>query len=136
MADLAYATILSDTLKTLLLGFLGWDVPRVACLLAITAGAILPLCLLRSLNVLAPFSLLGTAGVVFTAGAMVVRYADGTYQAGGRFHGDVPPEYQPSFGSVDESWSPAILPFVCMVYEVTRRNLGVKSGVDCLVIAS
>jgi amino acid permease len=118
MADLAYATILSDTLKSLLLGFFGWEVPRVSCLLLITGCAILPLCLLKSLNVLAPFSLLGTAGVVFTAGSMVVRYLDGSYQVGGKFHNDIPGEYLPRFGGVDESWSTAILPFVCMVYEV------------------
>jgi hypothetical protein len=120
MADLAYATILSDTLRSLLLGFFGWDLPRVACLLVVTIGAILPLCLLKNLNVLAPFSLLGTAGVMFTAGSMIVRYADGSYRAGGKFYDDVPGNFKPSFSTVDESWSAAILPFVCMVYEVTK----------------
>jgi Transmembrane amino acid transporter protein len=120
MADLAYATILSDTLRSLLLGLVGWQVPRVACLLLVTVLAILPLCLLRDLQVLAPFSLLGTAGVAFTAGAMVWRYLDGSYRPGGKFYDDVTLENQPYFGTVDNSWSFAILPFVCMVYEVPK----------------
>jgi Transmembrane amino acid transporter protein len=118
MADLAYANILSDTLRSLLFGLVGWQVPRVACLLLVTVGAILPLCLLRDLQVLAPFSLLGTAGVAFTAGAMVLRYLDGSYQPGGKFYDDLTIDNQPYFGTVDNSWSFAILPFVCMAYEV------------------
>lgn len=119
MADLAYATILSDTLKSLLQS-IGFDVARVTCLLVITLGAILPLCLLKNLQVLAPFSIVGTSGVVFTAGSMLIRYLDGSYAPGGKFHDDILPMYQPNFGSTNDSLSTAMLPFVCMVYEVRR----------------
>ena len=78
LADLAYASILSDTLKSLFLA-MGLHVPRTACLLLITLGAILPLCLLKNLHVLAPFSIIGTTGIVVTAASMAIRYLDGSY---------------------------------------------------------
>lgn len=116
LADLAYASILSDTLCSLFAA-VGLRVPRDACLLLITAFGILPLCLLKDLHVLAPFSVVGTGGVVFTAAAMAYRYFDGSYQPGGRYYDDIQPAYQPHFGSTDRSWTTAMLPFVCMVYE-------------------
>jgi Transmembrane amino acid transporter protein len=122
LADLAYATILADTVRSLLLGFGGWRVPRVACLLLVTVIAILPLCMLRNLHVLAPFSVVGTGGVFLTSVAMAVRYLDGSYLPGGTYHDDLPKSLQPHFGSTNNSWSIGILPFVCMVYEV--RNFG------------
>ena len=116
LADLAYATILSDTMGSLF-DAAGWKVPRTVCLLLVTICGILPLCMLENLHVLAPFSLLGTAGVVFTAGAMGIRYIDGSYKPGGIFYDDIDPSFQPEFGNIDNSWSMAILPFVCMCYE-------------------
>jgi len=113
MADLAYASILSDTLKSLFVGA-GWDVSRVACLLLVTVVAILPLCLMKSLHVLAPFSVLGTGGIVLTAIAMLVRYLDGSYQEGGQYFEDGDP---PLFGTNNGAWGFGILPFVCMVFE-------------------
>jgi amino acid permease len=119
LADLAYATILADTLNSLFASA-GWQVPRVICLFLITVTAILPLCLLKNLHVLAPFSVVGTAGIIFTAIAMAIRYLDGSYQPGGRFHDNIDPSLQPHFGKTNGAWSTGILPFVCMLYEVSR----------------
>ena len=116
MAELAYASILADTIVSLLRG-IGWEVPRVFCLLLVTIVGILPLCMLKDLHVLAPFSILGTAGIVLTAIAMTIRYVDGSYLPGGQFHKDLQHFKHPSFGTYDESWSTGILPFVCMTYE-------------------
>lgn len=69
LADLAYASILADTTRSLLAS-MGFELSRFICLIVITLVAILPLCLLENLHVLAPFSVVGTAGVFLTAGAM------------------------------------------------------------------
>eukprot|EP00527_Entomoneis_sp_CCMP2396_P004779 CAMPEP_0198155554 /NCGR_PEP_ID=MMETSP1443-20131203/69195_1 /TAXON_ID=186043 /ORGANISM="Entomoneis sp., Strain CCMP2396" /LENGTH=502 /DNA_ID=CAMNT_0043822309 /DNA_START=27 /DNA_END=1535 /DNA_ORIENTATION=+ len=116
LSNLAYATILSDTLRSLFES-IGLDVPRVVCLVLITVLAILPLCMLKNLHVLAPFSICGTAGVMVTAVAMAIRYFDGSYQEGGQYYDQIDAVYQPDFGTRDDSWSIGILPFVCMVYE-------------------
>jgi Transmembrane amino acid transporter protein len=124
IANLAYATILADTTSTLLLS-VGWHLSRSMCLLLVTILFILPLCLLKNLNVLAPFSLLGTAGIVLTVVAMAWRYIDGSYTPGGQYHDQIEPSLRPSFGTTNNTWSLQILPFVCMVYEVrtcTRTN--------------
>lgn len=117
LANLAYTCILTDTTMSLFLSA-GYNVSRGACLLFVTFCFILPLCLLKNLHVLAPFSVLGTSGIVFTAVAMFVRYQDGSYQDGGKYFKDIDSSLQPMFGSVNNAWSTSILPFVCMSYEV------------------
>lgn len=116
LADLAYASILADTTKSLFAST-GLHLSRGICLILITLVAILPLCMLKNLHVLAPFSALGTGGVIVTALAMAVRYLDGSYLPGGQYHNDILPSLQPSFGTNNQAWGPAMLPFVCMVYE-------------------
>jgi hypothetical protein len=69
LADLAYASILADITRSLLAS-MGIELARPICLIAITLMAILPLCLVKNLHVLAPFSVVGTAGVILTAAAM------------------------------------------------------------------
>lgn len=116
MTDLACSTILADS-TMLLLKSLNLEVPRYVCLLLITGLGILPLCQLPNLAVLAPYSVVGTAGMVLTTVVMAVRYWDGSYQPGGQYYEDVPVYYRPSFGTRDGSWSISVLPFVCMVFE-------------------
>ena len=116
IADLAYASILSDTTKSLFAS-MGLHVPRVTCLLLVTVSAVLPLCMMKNLHVLAPFSVLGTVGIGLTALAMAIRYVDGSYQPGGVYFSDIKPVFQPSFGHESAVWSTQILLFVCMVYE-------------------
>jgi amino acid permease len=116
LAELAYATILSDALQSLLAS-LQWRVPRGVCLLAVTAFAILPLLQIKDLNRLAPFSALGTAGVIGTAVAMAKRYLDGSYLAGGNYYADMESKYHPYFGKDDRSWTRAITPLICQTFE-------------------
>jgi len=83
IGNLAYSTILSQTFRSLL-QTVGIDITRIHSLLFITIVALLPLCMLKSLHVLAPLSVVGVVGVIMTAGAMVLRCLDGSYQFGGR----------------------------------------------------
>jgi amino acid permease len=60
---------------------------------------LLPLCLLKNLKSLAPFSLLGVLGMAYTAVAMAIRYLDGTYKLpDGSLVTQVAEAMQPSFG--------------------------------------
>jgi len=115
LADLAYASILTDTLSSLFEAVNRWDIeiPRTACLLLVTVFGILPLCLLKNLHVLAPFSVVGTSGIAFTAMSMMIRYFDGSYLPEGQYYNDIQPQYRPSFGNTNRSWTHAVLPFVC-----------------------
>jgi sodium-coupled neutral amino acid transporter 11 len=54
-------------------------------IIALTASVLLPLCSLKSLSVLSPFSLLGLGGTLYTAVFMAIRFFDKSYFAGGKF---------------------------------------------------
>ena len=98
-AILAYSMILGDTFQSLALSA-GLQVSKTATLISITTLLLLPLCLLKNLSSLAPFSLLGTLGMVYTAIAMAIRYFGKAYAAGGKFATDLPVPLRPAFGSV------------------------------------
>jgi hypothetical protein len=115
LGNLAYSTILSQTFASLF-QTIGWNISRIECLLAITIFVILPLCMLKNLHVLAPFSILGTAGVLLTAAAMVIRCVDGSYQEGGRFYKEIGEMLRPEFGTTNHALSVQALPFICMVF--------------------
>ena len=77
--DVAYATVLSQTFQSLLETFgIYWG--RVTCLLTLTAAVLLPLCLMKDLDALAPFSALGVASVAIAMIAILIRCLDGSYQ--------------------------------------------------------
>ena len=111
----ANASILGQSLMLLLQG-IHIDCSQVECLLLITVLAIVPLCLMKNLNALAPFSAMGMAAVIAVLGAMLIRYWDGTYQPGGIYWQDLPNHLQPKFGETNNFMSIQVLPFVCMVY--------------------
>jgi len=134
LQDLAYATILTDTLQSLLAGAAGLQVSRVACLLHVTAVALLPLCLLKNLAVLAPCSVLGTGGIVLATLAMLIRYLDGSYLPGGKYHGDIAEMYQPVFGTKNGAWGTGILPFVCMVFEANVMHVSLQHREDVMYL--
>jgi Transmembrane amino acid transporter protein len=94
MACLAYSMVLGDTFSSLL------GTPRTPTLVGITILILLPLCLLKNLKSLAPFSLLGVMGMAYTALAMTVRWLDGSYAPSGSLVGDIAKNLRPSFGSV------------------------------------
>ena len=67
-----YSAILSRTFR-FLRATVGIELSRVVSLLIVTFVALLPLCLLNNIHVLAPFSVLGTLGVLCTAICMICR---------------------------------------------------------------
>jgi hypothetical protein len=82
LCNIAYSMILADSFKSILEGF-GYTISRTSVLFLITIVALLPLCLLKNLKALAPFSILGSFGMLLTAIAMGVRYFDGSYDPNG-----------------------------------------------------
>lgn len=103
--------ILADTFGALL------GKERNQMLLGVTGFVLLPLCWLKNLSSLAPFSLVGVLGMVFTAIAMSIRYMDGSYAVGGNLVEGVAKNLQPNFGS--KGWQsvkdPSSLILVCML---------------------
>jgi amino acid permease len=116
LGNLAYNMILADTTRSLL-ARVGVEVTRTECLWATIVCILLPLCMVKKLSVLAPFSLVGLIGMVITIGVIVVRYYDGSYEPPSwqeedvfntattnttttSYWAQVPPSLQPMFGTV------------------------------------
>lgn len=99
---LAYSMILSVTLPSLASSFLGVAITRTQALLGVTTLALLPLCLMKSLKSLGPFSLLGIMGMFYTSFAMFWRWFDGSYGVSGRFVEDLPFDLSPRFGPPED----------------------------------
>lgn len=76
--NLTYSMVLADTFKALL-SSIGIGVTRTHALLGLTSSVLLPLCLVRDLSALAPFSLVGITGMLYTAVAIGIRYFGGAY---------------------------------------------------------
>ena len=95
----AYSMILCDTIPQLMdsIGIVG--ITRTKALLGVTLTVLLPLCLLKELQSLAPFSLAGIVGILYTTLAMAARYFGGQYKEGGALLQSVASEFQPSFGT-------------------------------------
>jgi len=97
-ANLAYSMILADTFQNLVAS-IGYDVPRTTMLMYVTGAILLPLCMLKDLSSLAPFSLLGIMGMAYTTGAMLLRYIGKSYAVpDGKFLTDSA-VLKPSFGN-------------------------------------
>lgn len=85
--SLTYSIVLGDFFKSLA-GGVG---PRQLYISLITALALYPLCLLKSLSALAPISIVGNVGVVATCAFMVLRCVTPAYQLpNGRFLRNLP----------------------------------------------
>eukprot|EP00541_Cyclophora_tenuis_P019269 CAMPEP_0116565450 /NCGR_PEP_ID=MMETSP0397-20121206/13906_1 /TAXON_ID=216820 /ORGANISM="Cyclophora tenuis, Strain ECT3854" /LENGTH=313 /DNA_ID=CAMNT_0004092227 /DNA_START=71 /DNA_END=1012 /DNA_ORIENTATION=+ len=98
--------ILSETIPKLLV-WCGVAISRTQALFSVTLGVLLPLCLMKQLKSLAPFSLVGILGMMWTATAMTLRYLDGSYSEGGALLESVPDSLRPDIGT---DWSDSILP--------------------------
>lgn len=115
LACLAFSMVLADTFSSLL------ETTRNPTLLVVTGLVLLPLCLLKNLKSLAPFSLLGVMGMAYTAVAMTLRLLDGTYsmegETQGRFIEQVASSLRPKFGNMgaESVLSPNALILVCML---------------------
>jgi amino acid permease len=99
-AVLAYSMILADTFQSIAYTATGMALSKTLVLTTITSTLLLPLCLAKNLSSLAPFSLLGSLGMIYTAFAMYVRYKSGDYVRGGKFFNDIIPALRPSFGKI------------------------------------
>jgi len=82
--NLSYSMILADTIKNLLAS-IGIATTRTQSLMGVTGIVLLPLCLMKNLSSLAPFSLVGIIGMLYTTLAMAIRYFSGAYAPGGKF---------------------------------------------------
>jgi len=98
-AILAYSMFLGDTCVNLL-STLGIASSKVPVTLGLTGFVLLPLCLMKNLSSLAPFSLVGSLGMVYTAVAMSFRYFSGAYAPTGKFGMDMAASLRPKFGTV------------------------------------
>jgi len=114
--NISYSMILADTFKDLLLA-IGIHTTRSKSLMGVTGLILLPLCLVKNLSSLAPFSLLGIMGMAYTSLAIGIRYFGGAYAPGGKFVADVATHLQPSFGTTGAmgALSPNTLILVCML---------------------
>jgi hypothetical protein len=111
LACLAFSMVLADTFSSLL------ETTRNTTLLVVTALVLLPLCLLKNLKSLAPFSLLGVMGMAYTAVAMTVRLLDGSYSSEGKLVEQIASNLRPQFGNMgaESVFSPNALILVCML---------------------
>ncbi|KAL7509503.1 hypothetical protein ACHAXN_006489 [Cyclotella atomus] len=116
-AVLSYSMILADTMKALFMTATGIDITRTVALLGITTTTLLPLCLLKNLSSLAPFSLVGVTGMLYTSIAMALRYFQTAAVPAGKFLADVATNYQPKFGNLGASgaMSPNVFILICML---------------------
>ena len=120
----ANASIVAQSLQLLLQGIVNFHWTETQCLLVATIVAILPLCLVKNLKALAPFSAVGMVAVIGALVAMTARYVDGSYRPNGTYFLDLPPsrrhrlDYANDETSMSEGLSTGIsvLPFVCMVF--------------------
>ncbi|CAM9219633.1 unnamed protein product [Choristocarpus tenellus] len=102
---LAYTLIIGDSFSALLqgAGAPAFISSRTNIILTLTALVLLPLSLLKNLKSLGFTSMLGSLGLLYTAVMMAVRFFDGSYAVGGKFHGMLPLENIPVFGTKPSS---------------------------------
>ncbi|KAL3924515.1 MAG: hypothetical protein SGILL_000994, partial [Bacillariaceae sp.] len=86
-----------------LLSTAGLAAAKVPVTVGLTGAVLLPLCLMKNLSSLAPFSLLGSLGMLYTAAAMMVRYFGKAYAPTGKFGMDMAASLRPKFGDVGAS---------------------------------
>lgn len=119
MGNLECSMILADTFRDLS-STVGLTVTRSTALLSITLVTLLPLCLLKNLAALAPFSMLGLAAMLFTSIAMAIRYLDGSYDpnVNGKFLDEIDDVMKPSFGTTGAiaAFHLNVLVFLCMIF--------------------
>jgi amino acid permease len=113
---LAYSAILSQTFRSLC-NTVSVELTHLESLLIVTIFGLLPLCLMKNIHALAPFSILGTASVLLTAAGMICRCVDGSYRPNGAYYNDLTPNMQPAFGTYYEPMTVKIMPLVCMIFE-------------------
>ena len=111
---LSYSMILADTFVNLMASG-GVGISRTQSLLGVTGLVLTPLCFLKNLSSLAPFSLVGILGMFYTFVAMAIRYTGGSYAVGGALRDTA--LKAPLFGNLGAAgaWSPKALILTCML---------------------
>jgi hypothetical protein len=116
LACLAFSMVLADTFSSVL------ETSRNETLVVATLVILLPLCLMKNLKSLAPFSLVGVMGMAYTALAMTVRWLDGSYvmvgdTPQGQYISQLAGHLRPKFGNlgVESVFSPNAFILVCML---------------------
>jgi len=111
VACVCYSIIIGDLGADLLrgLGIGGWIGERNNLLATVSAAILLPLCLLRDFTLLSYTSMLGVAGVLYTALFMAWRKLEGSYAPGGTFYTQIPKGSVPKFGTRFEGIKTLIL---------------------------
>jgi amino acid permease len=112
---IAISMVLTDTFVTLL------TIPTTArtyTLLSMTGLILIPLCWMKNLASLSPFSLLGIMGMIYTAIAMTIRYFDGSYSSTNTglktLLSDVPLTLRPKFSTTPSTiLQPSTLVLLC-----------------------
>jgi len=120
VGGLSYAIIVGDSFKSIasLAGAPAVLQSSNAWIILLSAFVLLPLSLMRDLSSLAVGSIIGTAGTLFTALFMLLRLADGSYAAGGKFHELIAPSARPAFAAASASrplLNPSIFVLVSML---------------------
>ena len=105
---LTNSMIQADTIPSILKAFTGITISRTTGLIGVTVTVLLPLCLLRELKSLAPFSLIGIFGMIYTAGAMTYRWLRQSYASGAPLLDTLAPHLWPKFGT--SGWSSVFSP--------------------------
>lgn len=115
LACLALSMVLGDTFVGL------FQLPaamRTTVLVTMTTAILLPLCWMKNLSALSPFSLLGILGMVFTGLAMTKRYFDQSYVGpNGLYFQQISSHLQPNFGNDGylSVFQPRALILLCML---------------------
>lgn len=131
--NLSYSMILADTIVNLL-ATTGVAVTRTQSLLGVTGVVLLPLCLMKNLNSLAPFSLVGIMGMLYTTLAMGLRYFGKAYEPGGEFFASQ--LTAPIFGTAGAAagLSPQALILMCMLSNAYIAHFNVRTELkDCVL---
>lgn len=115
LAVLAYSMVLAETFQGIV-NTMGLNAGRAQTLITLTATVLFPLCSMKNLASLAPFSIMGIIGMLFTVGVMAVRYLDGSYALpAGKFLESI--GKLPVFGNKGASaaLTPNVFILVCML---------------------
>lgn len=124
-SNIAYSMILAETVRDLFQSA-GILVSRTKVLSIMTTFLLLPLCLLKELKSLAPFSLVGIFAMLYTMIAMVYRYMGGSYsiENSGELLESLQSQFQPSFGEKGALaiFSPSTFILVSMLSTATMSH--------------
>jgi hypothetical protein len=104
---LCNSMIQADTIPAIVQAATGHRLSRTTALWTITGTVLLPLCLLKELSSLAPYSLIGIFGMVYTSGAMTYRWWAASYTTpGAPLAAALAPRHLPHFGA--RGWESAL----------------------------